>query len=239
MSNKKTKEGRSYTEKELSKLNQTYVEMTAAERLNDGLDRFGEIVVASSFGLEDVAILDLVYDELERSPPVVFLDTLHHFQETLDLVDEFQEEYGLDLIVYTPKNVDTKQEFREKYGELWKTDVERYHQVTKLDQIERALEGRDAWVTGIRREQAVTRKEAQPVEWDENHGLVKLNPIYDWTRADVEEYVSENEVPYNPLHDQGYLSIGDEPLTEPVADNDDQRSGRWSDSDKTECGLHE
>jgi len=92
-------------------------------------------------------------------------------------------------------------------------------------------------VTGIRREQAETRANADAVEWDEAHGLVKVNPLVDWTREEVRSYVDDNDVPYNPLHDRGYPSIGDEPLTEPV-EGDDERSGRWSGSDKTECGLH-
>ncbi|MDY6780006.1 MAG: phosphoadenylyl-sulfate reductase [Halobacteria archaeon] len=211
----------------------------ALRRLERGFDEFGEVVVASSFGLEDVAILDMTYDELGLRPPVIFLDTLHHFDETLELVEEFDDEYDLNLEVYKPEGVETREEFEEKYGErLWETDVERYHELTKLRQIDRALEGRDAWVTGIRREQAETREEADAIEWDDGHGLVKINPLVDWSRGDVVEYVDENDVPYNPLHDEGYLSIGDEPLTEPVEGEEGERSGRWSGSDKTECGLH-
>jgi len=208
-------------------------------RLERALDEYDEIVVAASFGLEDVAILDMVYDELGARPPVVFLDTLYHFDETLELVERFEDEYELDLRVYKPDGAETREEFEEEYGErLWEEGAERFHELTKLRQIDEALEGRGSWVTGIRREQAQTRANADAIEWDEAHGLVKVNPLVDWSRDDVREYVKENDVPYNPLHDEGYLSIGDEPLTEPVGEGDDERAGRWSGSEKTECGLH-
>jgi len=215
-----------------------YEDLNATERLRRALDGYDDLVVASSFGLEDVVVLDIVYDEIGERPPVVFLDTLYHFDETLALVDRFEDEYALDLRVYKP-DAGTREEFERRHGErLWERDVERYHELTKLRQIDDALEGRDAWVTGIRRQQAETRADADAVEWDDGHELVKVNPLVDWTRDEVRRYVEENDVPYNPLHDRGYPSVGDEPLTEPVDGTDDDRAGRWSGSDKTECGLH-
>ena len=215
-----------------------YEKLDAQERLERALEEYDEVVVASSFGLEDVVILDMVYDKIGASPPVVFLDTLYHFEETLELVDRFEEEYDLDLRVYTPEQ-ETREAFESEHGEeLWESDVEKFHELTKLRQIDEALEGRDAWVTGIRRQQAETRAEADAIEWDDAHGLVKVNPLVEWSRDDVWEYVEENDVPYNPLHDEGYPSVGDEPLTEPIGEGDDERAGRWSDSEKTECGLH-
>lgn len=215
-----------------------YEGLEAQERLKRALEEYDEVVVASSFGLEDVVILDMVYDKIGASPPVVFLDTLYHFEETLKLVDRFEEEYDLDLRVYTPEQ-ETREAFEREHGEeLWESDVEKFHGLTKLRQIDEALEGRDAWVTGIRRQQAETRAEADAIEWDDAHGLVKVNPLVEWSRDDVWGYVEENDVPYNPLHDEGYPSVGDEPLTEPIGEGDDERAGRWSDSEKTECGLH-
>jgi phosphoadenosine phosphosulfate reductase len=215
-----------------------YESLDATGRLERALSEYDEVVVASSFGLEDVVILDMVYDKIGASPPVVFLDTLYHFEETLELVDRFEEEYELDLLVYTPEQ-ETREAFEREHGEeLWESDVEKFHELTKLRQIDEALEGRDAWVTGIRRQQAETRAEADAIEWDDAHGLVKVNPLVEWSRDDVWEYVEENDVPYNPLHDEGYPSVGDEPLTEPIGEGDDERAGRWSDSEKTECGLH-
>ena len=215
-----------------------YEKLGAEGRLRRALEEYDDIVVASSFGLEDVAILDIVYDRIGARPPVVFLDTLYHFDETLELVESFDDEYNLDLRVYKPEHT-TREAFEREHGEkLWGSDVEKFHELTKLRQIDEALEGRDAWVTGVRREQAETRANAEAIEWDEAHGLVKVNPLVDWSREDVWEYVKENDVPYNPLHDEGYPSVGDEPLTEPVDEGDDERAGRWSGSDKTECGLH-
>jgi phosphoadenosine phosphosulfate reductase len=178
-----------------------YEKLDAEGRLRRALEEYDDIVVASSFGLEDVAILDMVYDEIGARPPVVFLDTLYHFDETLELVERFEEEYDLDLRIYKPEQ-ETRETFEREHGErFWECD-------------------------------------ADAVEWDEAHGLVKVNPLVDWSREDVWEYVKENDVPYNPLHDEGYPSVGDEPLTEPVGEGDDERAGRWSGSDKTECGLH-
>lgn len=218
--------------------NNEFKDLPAEQRLERAVEGFDDIVVASSFGLEDVAILDMLYSNGLKIP-VVFLDTLYHFDETLELVDRFKKEYGLDLEVYKPPEASTRSEFEEKHGELWKDDVERFHELTKLRQIEEALEGRDAWITGIRREQAKTREDSDFVEWDDKHGLVKINPIVDWGREEVWSYVRENNVPYNPLHDEGYPSIGDEPLTEPVEEGEKERAGRWKGSEKTECGLHE
>ena len=216
-----------------------YDELGATERLSRALNDHDDLVVASSFGLEDVVVLDMLYDGIGACPPVVFLDTLYHFDETLELVEESNDEYDLNLEVHKPEGIEARDEFESRYGErLWERDVERYHELTKLRQIKEALEGHDAWVTGIRREQAETRADADAVEWDESHGLVKVNPLVDWTREDVRGYVEENDVPYNPLHDEGYPSIGDEPLTDPIDEDQDRRAGRWSDSDKTECGLH-
>ncbi len=215
-----------------------YEELAAVDRLDRAFDEFDDIVVASSFGLEDVVVLDVVHRELDRRPPVVFLDTLYHFEETLDFVDSFTDEYDVDLRVYRPEQ-GTRGEFERVHGErLWERDIGRFHELTKLRQIDDALDGRDAWVTGIRREQADSRADADPVERDDAHGLVKLNPLVDWVFDDVRSHVEEHDVPYNPLHDEGYLSIGDEPLTEPVEDGESQRDGRWRGEDKTECGLH-
>jgi phosphoadenosine phosphosulfate reductase len=104
----------------------------------------------------------------------------------------------------------------------------------KVAGLERALEGLDAWITGLRREQAPTRAVAEPVTWDEPHGLWKFNPLVDWTEGDVWSYIAEHELPYNPLHDGGYASIGCAPCTLPGSG----REGRWAGQDKTECGLH-
>jgi len=215
-----------------------YEALDAQERLERALKGYDDIVVASSFGLEDVAILHMVYDEVGARPPVVFLDTLYHFEETLELVERFEDEYDLDLRVHTPEQ-ETREEFEREHGErLWERDVEKFHELTKLRQIDEALEGHEAWVTGVRREQAETRADADAIEWDDPHGLVKVNPLVEWSRDDVWTYVEDSDVPYNPLHDEGYPSVGDEPLTEPVGEGDDKRAGRWSGSEKTECGLH-
>lgn len=224
---------------DINSLNKDFKNLDAKSRLEISIEKFDEIAVASSFGLEDVAILHIIYRKLEKEIPVIFLDTLYHFQETLNLVDKFKEKYNIDLEVYRPPE-GSKKEFEKKYGEkIWEKDIDKFHRLTKLRQIEKALKGRDAWITGIRREQSDTRSDSNIVEWDEKYELIKINPIVDWKRDKLEKYIDRNNVPYNPLHDQGYLSIGDEPLTDPIEEGQKERSGRWKGMDKTECGLHD
>lgn len=224
---------------DINSLNTLFESLDAKRRLDISIEKFDKIAVASSFGLEDVAILDIIYRGIGNDIPVIFLDTLYHFEETLNLVDRFNEQYNLDLEVYRPPE-DSKEEFEQKHGEkLWEKDIEKFHRLTKLRQIEKALKGRDAWITGVRRQQSDTRSDSEIVEWDEKYGLVKINPIVDWKRDKLEKYIEKNNVPYNPLHDQGYLSIGDKPLTEPVEQGQTERAGRWKGMDKTECGLHD
>ncbi len=224
---------------DINSLNTRFESLDAKRRLDISIEKFDKIAVASSFGLEDVAILDIIYRDIEKEIPVIFLDTLYHFEETLNLVDKFNEQYSLDLEVYRPPEP-SKEEFEQKHGEkLWEKDIEKFHRLTKLRQIEKALKGKDAWITGIRRQQSDTRSDSGIIEWDEKYNLVKINPIVDWKRDKLEKYIDKNNVPYNSLHDQGYLSIGDKPLTEPVEQGQKERDGRWKGMDKTECGLHD
>ena len=198
------------------------------------------LVQASAFNVDDMVITDLLYRDLKHPVPVIFLDTLHHFPQTLELVAKAQSVYNLDLKVYKTPDVDSRSAFATKYGAaLWDQDIKQFHQLTKIEPLQRGLAELNsvAWITGRRRDQATTRSDMPVFELDGKQRL-KVNPLASWTRKASWAYVFEHNVIYNPLHDQGYPSIGDEPITTPVAEGEDERAGRWRGTGKTECGIH-
>jgi len=200
------------------------------------------LVQTSAFNVDDLVITDLLYRNLKPvSPiPVIFLETLHHFPQTLELVAKAKELYNLDLKIYKIPELETREAFAAKYGEaLWDKELAQFHQLTKIEPLQRGLAELNtvAWLTGRRRDQATTRSVMPVFELDAKQRL-KVNPLASWTRKQSWDYAFEHDVIYNPLHTQGYPSIGDEPLTTPVAEGEDERAGRWRGSDKTECGIH-
>ncbi|HEV2310655.1 MAG TPA: phosphoadenylyl-sulfate reductase, partial [Acidimicrobiia bacterium] len=192
----------------------------AAERFGDGL------MLASSF--QDCVLIDLaaqVAPDLE----VVFLDTQYHFAETLWYVDTVRRRYDLNLRIVEPDiNPDDR----------WMDDPDGCCAARKVVPMAKALAGREAWMTGLRRDEAPTRTTTPIVGYDVGRGMVKVNPIATWTGADVERYAESRGLPEHPLREKGYASIGCWPCTRPVADGEDARAGRWSGLDKLECGLH-
>lgn len=198
------------------------------------------LLQTSAFSL--LVTVDMLYREIQPHPaiPVLFLDTLHHFPETLETVGRAQLRYNLDLHVYRAQGAASRADFARRYGdELWNRDVDQFHYLTKVEPLNRALEDLNvqAWITGRRRDQSQTRQRMPILEIDQDERL-KINPLANWTRKDIWNYTLKYGVPYNPLHDQGYTSIGDEPLTTRVASGEDERAGRWRGSAKTECGIH-
>jgi phosphoadenosine phosphosulfate reductase len=190
-------------------------------------ERFGEqIVLASSF--QDCVLLDIAM----RTAPdleVVFLDTQYHFDETIEYVEHLQRRYDLNLTVMQPL-VDP--------DDLWKVDTNECCTLRKVEPLARALDGKQAWMTGLRRTEASTRANAAIVGLDVGRGVVKVNPLATWTDDDVAAYVRDHELPEHPLRSQGYPSIGCWPCTRAVAEGEDARAGRWSGTGKVECGLH-
>ena len=172
---------------------------------------------------------------------LLFFDTLHHFPETLALVDQVRSRYPLvNLHVYKPEGLKTTEEFSEKYGErLWETDDGLYDWVAKVEPAQRAYRELQvtAVLTGRRRSQGGKRGDIDVIEVDEA-GLIKINPLANWTFQQVQEYVKANDVPYNQLLDRGYKSIGDWHSTQPIQEGEDERAGRWKGQAKTECGIH-
>ena len=198
------------------------------------------LVQTSAFNVDDLVITDILYRDLAHPVPVIFLDTLHHFPQTLELVAKAKEVYNLELKTYKIPDMDSREAFATKYGEaLWDKDIAQFHHITKIEPLQRGLAELNtvAWITGRRRDQAATRADMPVFELDAQNRL-KVNPIASWTRKETWAYVFKHGVIYNPLHDQGYPSIGDEPITTPVAEGEDERAGRWRGTGKLECGIH-
>ena len=226
---------------DLDSLNQKFETATPTEILAWSVENIPTgLVQTSAFNVDDIILTHILYTVLKHPVPVIFLDTLYHFKETLELVAKVKDLYNLDLKTYKAPDVDTREAFAAKYGEaLWDTDIIKFHDVTKIEPLTRGLNELNtvAWITGRRRDQAATRANMPIFELD-NQGRLKINPLAAWTRKQSWDYVAEHKVIYNPLHDQGYPSIGDEPITTKVADGEDERAGRWRGTGKTECGIH-
>lgn len=203
-----------------------------------GFDTYGDdIVYACSFGAEAMVLLDLI-GRVRADAHVVFLDTHLHFKETYELIEQVRERYP-DLHIEMKQPKLTLAEQAEHYGnQLWERDASLCCQLRKIEPLKEAVAGKAAWLSGVRRDQSPARRSLSFINRDEKFGMVKVCPLIDWTWEEVWGYIKEHELPYNPLHDQGYPSIGCMPCTQQVRDGEDLRAGRWSGTEKTECGLH-
>jgi phosphoadenosine phosphosulfate reductase len=187
---------------------------------------FGDsLVLAASF--EDIVLIDLA-TKVAPAIEVVFLDTGAHFPETLSFVEEVRSHYGLNLTVTQP----APEAAAHPCGSA------QCCQFRKVEPLRRALAGREAWMTSLKRSDGPTRADAPIVSWDANFGLVKINPLVTWTDDDIASYLGDHGLPVHPLVPDGYSSIGCAPTTRPVTEGEDARAGRWSGLDKSECGLH-
>lgn len=196
---------------------------SAEEVLGYALERFQpRISLACSFQKEESVLLDMLL-RLAPEARVFTIDTGVLFEETYKTWREIEERYGVKVEVF---------DALDATGGEWHAD--RCCTTQKVAALDRALEDLDAWITGVRREQSPTRASAAKLAWDEPHGLWKVNPLADWSEAQVWSYVRERDLPYHPLHNQGYASIGCAPCTQPGAG----REGRWTGQDRLECGLH-
>jgi phosphoadenylyl-sulfate reductase (thioredoxin) len=195
------------------------------------------VALATAFGAEGCVLIDLL--ARHRIDIDIFtLDTHVLFPETYELWRRLEAHYGVRVEGIQPDGSAETRALLDEREALWRKDPQRCCELRKLRPLTRALAGREAWVTAIRRDQTPTRATAQPIEWDAKNDLVKVNPLVTWTKADVWAYIRTHDVPYNPLHDRGYPSIGCWPCTSPVAAGEDDRAGRWRGMEKTECGLH-
>jgi phosphoadenosine phosphosulfate reductase len=212
---------------EIDEVSRKLEEAGAAEAIRWTVERFGEdVVVASSF--QDCALIHLAVGVLQ-SIEVVFLDTGFHFRQTLDFVDTCRSVFEpLNLVVLTPG----------PEAAPWPCGSDRCCETRKVLPLARHLEGRPAWITGLKRVDTPERTAAPIVSWDAARGLVKVNPVASWNDDDIDAYLAEHGLPVHPLVAEGYRSIGCAPTTRPTAAGEDPRAGRWSGTGKTECGLH-
>jgi phosphoadenosine phosphosulfate reductase len=215
-----------FEDEELAELNAELEQWSAPKIIQWAVDNFSpHLSLAAS--MQDAVLIDLAV-KVDPAIEVVFIDTGYHFPETLETVENVRRRYGLNLRMMTVAHHDE---------ELWKVDPENCCSAVKVGQLDRALAGKAAWMSGLRRTEADTRAQA-PIVARDLRGLVKVNPIANWSDLDVQGYIEDHDVPVNPLLLQGYPSIGCQPCTQRPTDPDDPRSGRWVGRGKTECGLH-
>ena len=225
-------------------LNQQLAELEPEDVLKWCLTSLPKLYQTSAFGLTGLAIMDMVSKldfVIKPNVDLIFLDTLYHFPQTLDLVERVKERYThLQIHTFKPEGCETTQDFEAKYGErLWEANEELYDHVAKIEPAQRAYRnlGVQAVLTGRRRSQGGKRGELDILEIDDT-GLLKVNPLANWSFKEVQAYIKEQSVPTNDLLDQGYRSVGDWHSTQPVHESEDERAGRWRGRQKTECGIH-
>ncbi len=231
-------QAKTYSREELARLSREFEGRPPEAILRWAVDEFfPDLTLACSFGGPSGMVLVDLIAKIEPRTEIFYLDTDFLFPETYETRDRVVERYGVNVVAY--KSVFTPEKQAETFGaELWKTNPDLCCQLRKTLPNRRALEGKRAWISGIRRDQASTRRETPVVQWDTKFNLVKVNPLATWTEADVWKYITEHDVPYNPLHDRSYPSLGCTYCTRPVIEGDDLRAGRWQGVDKEECGIH-
>lgn len=224
-------------------LNKGYENISAEHLLSEFLVKYkGFIAQSSSLGLEDQVLTYMICSK-DKGVRIFTLDTGRLFPETYDLIQRTNQKYGINIKVYFPAAAEVEEMVNSNGINLFYDDVEKRKlccRIRKINPLQRALSGLKVWICGLRREQSPTRNELQFVEWDEANGLIKLNPLINWTEDQVREYIKTNKIPYNPLHDKGFPSIGCQPCTRSVMPGEDIRAGRWwwENQESKECGLH-
>lgn len=229
---------------DLNKLNRDYEGKSAQDLLGWALEEFSsDVALASSFGAEDVVLIDILW-RLDPKSRVFSLDTGRLHEETYEVMEQIRDKYGIQIETYFPDTTAVEKLEREQGHYSFRQSVEGRKfccGIRKVGSLNRALSGLKAWVTGLRREQAMTRTQTDKIEIDQAHGsIVKLNPLADWSEKQVWDYIHENKVPYNKLHDRGFPSIGCSPCTRAIKPGEDIRAGRWwwETPESKECGLH-
>ncbi|MDX8365818.1 phosphoadenylyl-sulfate reductase [Cytobacillus sp. IB215665] len=197
-----------------------------------------EIVYACSFGAEGMVLIDLI-NKVNKTAKIVFLDTDVHFKETYELIDKVKEKYPTLQIMLQKPELTLKEQAEQHGDELWKTNPNQCCNIRKILPLQKALKGNLAWISGLRREQSQSRSHTNFINKDDKFQSIKICPLIHWSWEDIWNYIRFFNLPYNRLHDQGYPSIGCEYCTLPTGDDKDSRSGRWANSSKTECGLHQ
>lgn len=230
-------------QEEITVLNKELEKGTAEQALKRMLAEYkGRIILASSLGAEDQVLTDMI-TSIDKDTRIFTLDTGRMFQESYDLIEKTNNHYGISIEIYFPEASRVEEMVNKKGINLFYRSIENRKEcchIRKIEPLKRALKGMDIWITGLRRAQSVTRINNKMLEWDEGNGLLKLNPLIDWSEEDVWNYIRERNIPYHALHDKGFPSIGCLPCTRAVAPGEDVRAGRWwwEEPEKKECGLH-
>lgn len=226
-----------------NKLNELLSSMSAEKVLDYMFKSFkGKVGFSTSLGLEDQVITGMLAS-IDTKAYVFTLDTGRLFPETYDLLDLTAKKYSININVFFPEATKVQDMVNSKGINLFYDSIENRKlccHIRKVEPLGRAFAGLDAWVCGIRRGQAPTRKDMKMVEWDNNNGLIKVSPLIDWSESQVWDYIHAHNVPYNRLHDKGFPSIGCQPCTRAILEGEDIRAGRWwwENPDNRECGLH-
>jgi phosphoadenosine phosphosulfate reductase len=222
---------------EIARENQRLESAQPQEILAWAAGRFGtKFTMATAFGPEGMVLIHMLA-EVAPKTPIFNLDTGYQFGETLELREEVKRRYGIEVELKQPDT--TVEEYEQLHGgPLYRTRPDQCCFDRKVQVLQRAVLGMQAWASAIRRDQSPDRANAPIVGWDKKFGLVKVSPLATWTKQQVWGFITNHDIPYNPLHDQGYTSIGCWPCTRAVLLGEDERAGRWSGFAKTECGLH-
>lgn len=210
--------------------------LSAEEVLRWAAGEFGDRLCLSCSWQKQSSVLSHMMADLGLDLPVIELDTHLFFRETYETRDRLVAAYRLNLV--RPAVLTVAEQHRQEGPNLWETDPDRCCSLRKVEPLIRALRPYRAWVSGLRRDQSPSRAGLAKVEFSEQYGVWKVHPLADWGEDRVWRYIVDNRIPYNPLHDVGYRSIGCIPCTRPTRPGEEERAGRWADSDKLECGLH-
>ena len=222
---------------ELEESSQALESSTPAEIIQWAVGRYADqLTMATAFGPEGMTIIHML-SSIAPQLHVFNLETGYQFPETLDMVRRIRERYGMEIELASAET--TVEQFEQLHdGPLYKRNPDKCCFERKIVVLRRVLKEKSAWMSAIRRDQSPDRARAPIVGWDKKFGLVKISPLANSTKKDIWKMITEEDVPYNPLHDQGYTSIGCQPCTRAVMFGEDERAGRWSGTQKTECGLH-
>lgn len=227
----------------VKRLNEDLKEKTAQEILQFFIHEYaGNVALATSLGAEDQVLTDMII-HIDKSTRIFTLDTGRVFPETYEVIDKTSKKYGITIEIFFPDYKQVEKMVNEKGINLFYESIENRKlccQIRKTIPLKRALKDVDIWVTGIRKDQSITRFYTPLVEWDDVNQVIKVNPLLNWAEKDIWNYIKENDVPYNQLHDKGFASIGCRPCTRAIESGEDIRAGRWwwEEPEHKECGLH-
>jgi phosphoadenosine phosphosulfate reductase len=228
----------------INQINKLFSDASPQELLVHLIKQYGnKLAFATSLGAED-QVLTYLLSEITKNINIFTLDTGRLFPETLDLIDKTNKRFDINIRVFFPDADKVENMVNKKGINLFYESIENRKEcchIRKILPMQRALKGAEIWISGLRAEQSVTRNDLQLAQWDDNFHLIKVSPLRSWTESQIWEFIHEHKIPYNPLHDEGYPSIGCLPCTRAVEPGEDIRAGRWwwEQPEMKECGLHE